>query len=199
MGSIKLIKKDFPELMICRAIADGNCFFHCILQAVSEEYKNMSDIGKREQVLEFRLYLARNLELKVDDGIVYDKLSRGNLKDFGKAVPNFTLKNMQDELCGNNFVDNKYNELISNTLNVDIYLIDSKSQDIYLVGDDADILYFNRPSIVILYSEDALHYDLIGYTDENIEYTIFPASHRFIKTLRRRIDILLGKIENKKD
>jgi hypothetical protein len=186
-----LIQLDFPELVIIDTIADGNCFFHAILEAVSAEYKDMSRTGKIVQANEFRSYLARNLELKVNGAIVYDKLSRGNLRDFGKTVPEFSLDAMKAELCSTSHVDNKYNELISNTLNIDLYLIDSKTADIYVTGDDVDILYFNRPSIVILYTPG--HYELIAYIQNNEIHTLFPYKHRFIKTLRKRLDILLQK------
>jgi hypothetical protein len=184
-----LIQSDFPEITVIGCIGDGSCFFHAILNAVDENYKEMKTKEKMAQAKEFRSYLARNLELKVDKFTVYDKLSRGNLKDFGKSVPEFSLEGMKKELMSKNWVDNKYNELISNTLNVDIYIVDAKTGDLYVTGDDVDILYFNRPSIVILYSPQ--HYDLIGYKENEKIITIFNSKHKFITTLQRRLKILL--------
>ncbi len=185
-----LIQSDFPEIILIECIGDGSCFFHAILNAVDETYKEIDTKEKIIQAKEFRSYLARNLELKIDNTIFYDKLSRGNLREFGKNIPEFSLNGMKKQLLSNDWVDNKYNELISNTLNVDIYLIDAKTADLYVTGDDIDILYFNRPSIVILYSSS--HYDLIGYKENNKINTIFNPKHRFIVTLQRRLNILLN-------
>jgi len=187
-----LIQSDFPEITVIKCIGDGSCFFHAILNAVDENYKEMKTKEKMIQVKEFRSYLARNLELKIDKVTVYDKLSRGNLKDFGKAVPEFSLEGMKKELMSDSWADNKYNELISNTLNVDIYIVDAGTGDLYVTGDDVDILYFNRPSIVILYtSSQPAHYDLIGYKENKKIITIFNSKHKFIVTLQRRLKILL--------
>lgn len=191
--SIHLIALDFPELEIIRTQGDSHCFFHCCLYATSAEYQELKAPEKTQQAIEFRKYLSRVLEMDINGKIVYDKLSRGNLREFGEAVPEFALENMKRELCSSEFVDNKYNELVSNTLNVDIYLIDSKMQDFYCVGGEEDLLYHNRPSIVILYNEDGAHYDLIGYRDAGKLKTIFSWDHRFIKCIRKRFNVILGK------
>lgn len=190
--SISLIQLDFPELFLIPTKGDSHCFFHCLLFATSQEYQNLTSEEKTQQAVEFRKYLSRVLELEISGKIVYDKLSRGNLREFGNAVPEFSLESMKAELCSPSFVDNKYNELVSNTLNVDIYLIDSKTQDFYVSGNDVDLYYHNRPSIVILYDEDGAHYSLVGYREKDVLKTIFPWDHRFIKCLRRRMKVLLG-------
>ena len=96
---------------------------------------------------------------------------------------------MQKELDSSRPVDNVYNEFISDQLEKDIYIIDAVKKDIYITGKDNDILYKNRPSVVILYLPG--HYELVGLVKKNGDIkTLFNPDHDFIQAIRDRMDIL---------
>ena len=64
------------------------------------------------------------------------------------------------ELDSDRPVDNAYNEFISDQLNKDIYILDAVTQDVYMTGSDDNVLYKDRPSIVLMYLPG--HYELVG-------------------------------------
>jgi hypothetical protein len=58
-----------------------------------------------------------------------------------------------------------------------------------MLGDDYDLLYKRRKSIVILYLPG--HYELVGVRYKNgVEKTLFSPDDPFIKVLRRRMEKL---------
>jgi len=143
----------FPKLVKIHSIGDGNCFFHSILQCVDKEYKGSSNLEKKNLVLKFKEDLKEILKKE------YHNLSRQNLEEFSKNIPQYNLENMLKVLSHNIPVGNEFNELISNYLNIDIYLLDFQKQKRYILGDD-DLLIKNRKSIVLLVSPG--HYDSLG-------------------------------------
>ena len=115
----------------------------------------------------------------------YDVLSRGQLSEFSKSVPAYSLENMQRELDSDRAVDNAYNEFISDQLEKDIYILDGIKRDVYITGYDDEILYKNRPSIIILYLPG--HYELVGLEINGIIKLLFDPDHDLIQTIRSRM------------
>ena len=186
----------YPGMVRIRTIADGSCFFHAIANAYCEPYRTGVltggiPIDKKQFVKCLRYDLSLKLAEKINpldpsSPIHYDTLSRGELRNFAKMVPEYTLENMRKELDSSAPVNNVYNEFISNQLNKDIYLLDAVKKDVYLVGRDDDILYKGRDSIVLLYTPG--HYDLVGVLQGNgIPATLFKSDNPFIKALQSRI------------
>lgn len=188
----------YNNLVRLRTIADGSCFFHALAKSYFKPYITGLLDGKpfirREFIQNLRKDLSVTLGSKINPSdnsspLYYDELSRGELKDFSKSVPEYSLKNMQKELDSKRSVDNVYNEFISNQLDKDIYIIDAVKKDIYITGDDNDILYKNRPSVVILYLPG--HYELVGLIKRNGDIkTLFNPDHDFIQAIRERINII---------
>ena len=140
----------YPRLVQIKVPADGSCFFHALLLAFYKPYRNRMESGvpvSRESIVkDFRYDLSVRLGeyVSIDDDttpIVYDTLSRGKLGEFAKTVPEYSLKNMQEELNSNSPVDNVYNEFISNELKKDIYILDNEKHDVYVTGNDLELLY----------------------------------------------------------
>lgn len=183
----------YPGLVRIRTIGDGSCFFHAIAKAYFIPYKiGMIDgiaIDRREFIRELRKDLSIKLGEEIDNGgkRYYDILSRGKLGEIGKEMKEYTLENMQKELNSSLPVDNVYNEFISNILNKDIYILDYITKDVYITGDDDDILYKDRDSIVILYIPG--HYELIGEEKNEGILTLFKPENELIKRIRERINI----------
>lgn len=186
----------YPGMVKIRTIADGSCFFHAIANSYSEPYRiGILPGGASINKIQFIKSLRHDLSLKLAERvnpldqsslIYYDLLSRGELKNFSKIVPEYTLENMQKELNSSSPVNNVYNEFISNQLNKDIYLLDAVKKDVYLVGRDDDILYKGRDSIVLLYTPG--HYNLVGVMqDSGVPATLFKSDNPFIKAIQARI------------
>lgn len=177
----------FPSMVVIDTVGDGSCFFHAIAMSFCIPYRNRT-YDRVTFIKNLRHDLALELGRTQEDGLThYDHLSRGQLKHFAEALPQYSLANMQRELIGLGPVDNVYNEFVSNQVNKDIYLLDSIQQDVYITGDDDDILHKGRDSIVILVSPG--HYELVGLVnpDGHID-TLFSPQHPFIQAIRKRID-----------
>jgi len=71
--------------------------------------------------------------------------------------------------------------------------------DVYITGNDSDILYKKRPSIVLLYLPG--HYELIGIMESKIDSkntgktikTLFEPNHQLIEAIRKRYNELLHR------
>lgn len=195
----------YPNMVRIRTIADGSCFFHAIANSFFIPYRkqmlNGQSVSKQRLIQTLRRDLATKLAKPVDpmdpnSPIHYDILGRGQLKEFAKAMPEYSLENMQRELNSASSVDNAYNEFISNQLGKDIYLLNSETEDVCITGDDDDILYKNRASIVILCLPG--HYELVGIIDENgAAQTHFTPNHNFIQAIRARMQELRAQSRNK--
>jgi len=158
-------------------INDGSCFFHCITDAFYKPYK-LGQINKKEYVSNLRKDLANNLTVEI-----YNKLSRGNLKEFSKKITGFSLDDYKKILNSNKPVDNRFNEYVSNVINKDIYIIDYENKSVYITGNDDDILYKKRESIVIIWINQN-HFDLGCVLEGKRLVTLFDYSHPFIQTIR---------------
>ena len=186
---------DFPDMVRVGTYADGSCFFHSITLSYFAPYIRGKTDGKALDRIAFVKQLREELSLKLADKVepdddsspsYYDIISRGELSSFGENVPNYSLKAMQSELASNQPVDNVYNEFISNILDKDIYLIDLLHQDVYVTGNDLDILFKGRDSIVILYIPG--HYELVGLRNSRGECsTLFKPTHPFITAIQKRL------------
>lgn len=185
----------FPDMERMGIYADGSCFFHAILASHYKPYiegKNENvAVDRIKMVSEFRMELSSKLSDKIDPRdpsslTYYQKISRGQLEDFSKEVPQYSIDNMKKELSSTSSVDNVYNEFISDVLNKDIYILDLLTEDVYVTGGDLDILYKGRPSIVLLYIPG--HYELVGLRDrDNNLNTLFGADHPFIQNIIERM------------
>ena len=183
----------YEGLVRKKEIGDGSCFFHCIADAFYEPYQ-MGQKNKKDFVSNLRKELSILLSSKNNKGIKwYDTLSRGTLAEFSKNVTSFSLASMVSILDSNEFVDNRFNEFVSNIFNKDIYIINYETMDIYITGNDDDILYKNRDSIVLIWYNKN-HYDLAGIMQKEDVIiklkTLFEFDHPFISIIRNRVKSL---------
>lgn len=192
----------YPGMVAIGTVGDGSCFFHAIAMAYYIPYREGHLHGQKLNRTTFIRNLRHDLSLKLADPVSshqpdgpthYDQLSRGQLRYFAEALPQYSLHHMQEELIRGGPVDNVYNEFVSNQLNKDIYLLDAMTGDVYMTGDDAEILYKQRDSIVILVIPG--HYELVGLMSEDADNrggssikTLFSPNHDFIQAIRRRMN-----------
>lgn len=185
-------------------IGDGNCYFHAITHAFYIPYRTQTlddrTISRRQIVRDLRDSLSKRLGEPVDPlnpsgPTFYNELSRGKLQEFGREIPEYSFEEMRRRLRSNDAVGNEYNEFISNQLSKDIYILDAHRKDVYITGDDDDLLYKNRPSIVLLYHPG--HYELVGIRDSNGSIqTYFSPNHPFIRFVRTRMDQVRSSSRN---
>jgi hypothetical protein len=176
-----------PDMVRIETLGDGSCFFHAILQCVFDRYKNSPATEKITMVDAFRAQLSDLLDQ------YYPDLSRGHLAEFSSVVPEYSLQSMKAILKNRFPVDNAYNEFVSNLLGLDIYILDLEKKKPYITGNDADILFKGRKSIIILYLPG--HYesvgvktvplpnDTLGPNDCRVQ-TIFEPDHPLISKIR---------------
>jgi hypothetical protein len=181
---LKLEHINYPGLVLIESIGNGDCFFHCILNSVNQQYGSLSNKDKVVKAIELREYLAEKLESKTNGTMLYDTLSRGNLREMSASMPEYSLENMKRVLCSHQWVDNLFNELTSNVLNIDIYILDGQRQDLYIVGDDDEIFFKGRCSVVLYYKSG--HYKLIGARERGKVTDFFHYNHPLVRALKAR-------------
>lgn len=184
----------YPSLVRIRTDSDGSCFFHAITKAYFKPYVagklNGRALDRKKFIRGLRNDLSDKLASRVrpkdpESPIYYEILSRGELPKISESIPSYSLKSLQQLLRSGKPVDNIFNEFVSNELDKDIYILDYNKQDVYITGQDSDILYKDRDSIVILYIPG--HYELIGVLEEGKIQTLFDPDHPFISSIRNRI------------
>jgi len=180
---------NFNNVVVLPTIGDGNCFFHSILRAFNTDYIKAKSISDRVNMARtFRNALADLLE-NIDPltgKTYYSGLNNGELEKIAGGVKEYSLSALQRELRSSAPVDNIYQELISNCLNKDIYIIDGTKKDIYQVGSAFPLYYKGRNSVIIFYIPG--HFEVVGvkHKDGTID-TLFTPEHPLIEACKERL------------
>jgi len=187
--NLKLTFIDTMNLAVISTIGDGSCFFHSVLRAFNTEYTKAKSISDRVNMARtFRNALAELLE-EVDPLTgknYYAGLNNGELEKISGGVKEYSLAGLQKELRSSASVDNIYQELISNCLNKDIYIIDGVKKDMYHVGSAFSLYYKGRNSIIIYYTPG--HFEVVGLKHSNGTIdTLFTPEHPLIQSCRERL------------
>ena len=181
-------KKIPYDLVVLPTIGDGSCMFHSILQGFNKTYIESSISEKKKITRKFRNDLSEILDEKMGDGrLCYEQLSRGELKEISKEIPEASLKNMKNELKSNSWGDQRYLELISNQLGIDIYIISEDKKDVYFTGD-FELYYKNRDSVIIL-DINNVHFETIGIKVNSEIKTFFDKDNEIIRFLRNKLSL----------
>jgi len=186
---VKLTFTESSNIVVLPTIGDGNCFFHSVLRAFNTNYIKAKSITDRVNLARtFRNALADLLEEPdpLTGKNYYAGLNNGELERFSGGVKEYTLAALQKELRSSTPVDNIYQELISNSLNKDIYIIDGTKKDMYHVGSAFSLYYKGRNSIIIYYIPG--HFEVVGikHSDGSID-TLFTPEHPLIQSCRERL------------
>ena len=192
---------NYPNMVRIRIPTDGSCLFHAIARSYFKPYITGKLNGKVFDRTKFIRDLRQSLSIKLGSkekgGLTYyETLSRGQLPEIAKTMPAYSLTNLQQELNSSRSVSHIFHEFISDQLDKDIYILDAAKRDVYMMGDDDEILYKHRPSIVLLYipsnqeKEGSGHYELIGLQDDDNIRTLFDPTDEFIGAIRYRMMIL---------
>lgn len=179
---------------------DGSCFFHAIFLGYYRPYQIGYEGGRlldrKKFVRNFRDELAKKLEEPVNpqdnnSKILYQTLSNGELESIGKEVPEYSLENLQETLRTGVAVDNAFMEIVSDVLDLDIYILDAKTKDVYPIGTSGELYHKGRRTVVLLYLPG--HYELVGIKLNNSIQTLFSPNHDFIESIRERLRLLTYK------
>ncbi len=140
--------------------SDGHCFFHCLLTAISEEYRQKDYKKKKLLAIELRKNLSLYLDKKLSDNkTVYQSLSRGNLPELSNYIHELKLDYLKKLLLSDNSVGESIFELVSEYLDIDLYVITKDiNKKFILINNDRDLYHKKRPSIFIFYKHN--HYEL---------------------------------------
>ena len=169
---------------------DNNCFFHSIMLGIIKEYRNCSNsdglpVDRYSLVMGFRKTLSELLDQ------LYDKLSRGALREYSNAVPEYNLENLKKTVKGANCVGLEVLELTSIVLDINIVILDVDTLDVYMTGDHELLNSRNSGYVILLYNRKRVHYELVGLkTNEGNIVTYFNQNHSLIKHIKDRISIL---------
>lgn len=183
---------------------ENSCYFHSILSGCSQYYKTCNESQRNAYARRFRDRLADELLREDEDGkTVYSKLGRGYYEEYSKCVSNlpgeldYSLEGMLKLLRGKNMIDHSVQELVSNIIDIDIYLLNEDTRECYPIAEgDENILYKNRESIIIGYSQMRNHYSIFGLLSKDGKpITVFDCEHFLIQNIRKRDLFLAGKIE----
>ena len=186
---INLIFTDIKNLVVIPTVADGSCYFHSILRAFNTDYMKTTTVFDRINLARtFRNGLA--MRLSETDPITgeeyYDTLNNGKLAEISKGVREYSKEYLHRELLSSDAVDNIYQELISNAINKDIYIIDLETNDMYNTGSAYSLYYKGRNSIVIAYSPGHFETVAIKRSDGSLN-TIFTPEHPLIQSCQERL------------
>jgi len=188
------------NLQVIRVPGDSHCLFHSICRGFYapyiQEIKDGEKISRLSIVKQFRDEVATRLTSVQEgtDKTVYETLYGGSLaQQAAESVSDYSLKNMQETLRTNSFIGHAYLQLISDSIDKDIYILDLKNKDIYISHELLFSCRGNRPSIIILYDDVGQHYDLIGIKDvKGIIWTLLSPRHSFVMFLFGRIKELIN-------
>jgi len=170
---------------------DMHCFFHCILEALSEDYRNGKVNGKtikRDKLaIKLRLELADILDSVVtkDGKKRYDFINGGYHSQNQKILPKeYSLKKMKETLETPSLIGHEFFDFVSDEINKDIYILDWEGNN-YFKTLDEDIRIKNRKSIVIIFI-DKIHYNLLIIKENGKYKSCFEPDHPFIKFLKEK-------------
>ena len=165
-------------------IGDGSCFLHAVLICIWSDYNKMATFEKRRVISGIRQELSKTIDKKDEDGTsYYDRLSRGELKNLSKFFTETQLGEMKRFLKSNEYFTHLYLEFISEVFEIDIYIIDYRTMNLYNSGDNK-LLYKNRNSVIIGYDEKGSHFEALEIQVRPGKYeTFFEPDSNVIREL----------------
>lgn len=190
----------------------NSCYFHAILQAFHRDYINSVNVLEKEEFTrKLRNLLADTLDSTDATGKkIYDTLYEGQLPIFVEEIKEkgdsfvhsefteeWSLGGMIKNLRGNGMISESIYELVSNYLDIDIYLLNEELKDIYYIPNSR-LLYKNRNSVVISIDTTHLHYSTVGLINSGKVETYFSPTHEFIAFLNEKIMRRTGEIKKEK-
>jgi len=185
----------YNNLVRIATIGDGSCFIHAVLKAFYPPYQDNNSANFRiNMTAEVRRDLAEFLTLEDANhpGFIYwQTTARGAFPDHlmlqtnePNAIYNdridFSLKGIQWLLNSFNQLGDEVYKLVSDALNIDIYILRVTLDDLY------PHLHTHRPDIVrdaVVIIGNNSHYEVLAVDTEAGFQTIFPPDDPFLNAL----------------
>lgn len=155
------------NFVLIRTPGDGSCLFHAVCHAIYTSYltESIRDIpmSRRSIVLQLRDELAAELDspnpFDPEGRTYYESISGGEFAALGRSMPEeFGLERLQRLLRSNEWAPEAIVVFLGLRLQKTIYLIDSTTNDMYMMAGLPDP---SLPAIVLYYTRES-HYDLMG-------------------------------------
>lgn len=184
------------NLHVHDTIGDGHCLLHTIMCGIHVPYrlgyKDGVKLNRSDEMRKLRNKMADNLEMidPATDIPHYYSIGDGALAEFGVSIPEFSLSAVKSTLKSSSYLGNEHIIMISHFLNISIYILEARRQDVYYFDVLPDP---TKSSVVALYSEKPMpHYELISIktSGEPGYITHFAPDHGFIEFLRFRMHAL---------
>lgn len=182
----------FRGLTRLRTPFDEDCFYHAILNATLIGYRTRRlgsvDVDARDIVRLTRSWLATSLGTPDSTGVrPYDRLDNGTVSALSSTIPSCTLAAFQHSLLHGTGVRDVLLPFVCDMINHDIFLVNAHERDLHVVSTMVDVLYRDRPAIVLLYTPQ--HYSLLAVRTEDRDLqTRFDPKHPYVQQLRKRLD-----------
>ena len=105
------------------------------------------------------------------------------MKELSKDFDQTKLEEMKRFLRSNDYFTHLYLEFISEAFDIDIYIIDYKTMDLYNNGDDK-LLYKGRDSVILGYDEAGKHFETLEIEVRPGKYeTFFEPDSNVVKEI----------------
>lgn len=187
---------------------DGHCLLHALCLAFYPPYilstKNGVRTSRVQVVRTMRQELATALTQTSPNGYdtFYSYLYDGNLQRNAGEVRDYSLSVMHNELRSSTFLGNGYLQLISDTINKDIYVLDAASHELYPSSELRYSCRGNRASIIVLYHKHNAHFSLIGVDEMQLDgkgslvktgniRALLSCNHSLIQSLQAQVKALI--------
>lgn len=167
---------------------DGHCLFHAIANAYYAKYQAYNDNERASHVIKMRSELADRLGQEIKPGIkYYDYINGGHTKAASLEYPELKLESMQALLRSSGPVGFGFLDYLGIVFNKDIYILDANTKDVYRTFEYDYSIKGTRYSIVLYYTNNPGHFELVGLYLGDEAYTHFLPNNEFIKLLRSRM------------
>lgn len=191
----------YDNLVRIQALGDGSCFIHSVLKAFYPKYQNDANSSHRAS---YAAYFRRDLALMLTTenpkypgynywqtigkgalpNILMQEIKDPSLIEIYDNVE-YTITGLQRLLNSNKFLGNEIYSLVSEVLDLDIYILQAKTDDLYYNSDTTNLV--DRNAVVI--SGNGYHFEVVAVDNGKYFQTIFGPDDPFISTIKQKFSI----------
>lgn len=170
-----------PELIVLPTAGDGSCALHAIVQGFHPSYQagrnpDGTPVNRSAFVRALRNEMAEMLNKPSEGGDTttwYDRLSRGNLEEFSKAIkgvdneiPDLSREGFDRHLRSRAWLGQEIIEYVGSLLGIGIFVLhedaNGVTRGVYALGKESDLYFKGRAKAVIIVSHANKHLSTIG-------------------------------------
>jgi len=186
---------NYTGLVRFRTPTGLDCFYHCLLMALSIGYRTHELHGAEMSERAFVKGLRRELTKVLSEK--YDSLLDGKIKDMVHLDPSLNSVDLAQQLLTSMNVPKTLLPFVCDELDIDLYYVSAHNRDVFPVLTNIQDIVKGRRSVAVLYNRN--HYELLGVrtsqkirgsTDTREEFvTVFQPNHPFIMGLKHQLGL----------